>query len=77
MSREKSYDFGESAYGRSKELHISQSDDEGMWCDACRSYVRRIPVVSTDTSCGEYGLVSVCLPCIHRMVHRFSESFAR
>lgn len=61
------YYLGESAYARSKEVHISK----GIYCDKCKIFVNSVPVLSADTSDDEYGPVSVCKTCIDDMFNKY------
>lgn len=67
----KEYILGESAYGRVKVLCISQDKKEGIVCDKCNEKVRDVTVISTDTSNGEYGDVSICERCIMSILSEF------
>lgn len=64
--------LGESAYGRSKELHVLQDDDEGIWCDCCKRNVEDRPVVCMDVSDGEYGPMCVCERCVSLLFRDFA-----
>lgn len=66
-----SHDFGESAYGRSKELDIMQDINDGLWCDCCKRKVKD-PVLGMDVSNGEYGSMDLCYPCISKLVSDFT-----
>lgn len=55
--------IGESAYNRSKELSIDMDSNIGVWCDSCKKNSKN-PVLSMDTSDGEYGSISLCKTCI-------------
>ena len=64
-------DIGEASWGRKKLLAIDQDDEEGVWCDHCESRVKHHPVISMDSSGGEYGCVSVCLICVQKCIDEF------
>lgn len=75
MSVQKDYDFGESAYGREKELSIMRDDTNGVLCDCCEEFIQKRPVLCMDVSNGEYGPMSICYQCVSRLVKDFEEEF--
>lgn len=57
------HDLGTAVHGRCKDVVVCVDEIEGEWCDRCKAKTRAV-VLQADSSCGEYGPVSLCMPCI-------------
>ena len=66
------YALGTTCLSTVKNLRIDMDPALGCYCDKCNTYVR-VPVMSTDSSDGEYGRVSVCETCVKLMFDAFRQ----
>ena len=54
-------------------VEVSLDDEEGLYCDMCRTTKVDVAVLSMDGSNGEYGSASVCEPCVASMLAAFGK----
>ena len=74
VSKKITYELGSASFNRTLVLEIAQEQIYSLWCDVCKKDVTDFPVISTDSSDGEYGSVNFCEPCILEKLQEFKAS---
>ena len=77
VSRGITYELGPANFNRTLVLEIAQDEKDGLLCDICKKNITNFPVVSTDSSEGEYGSVNFCELCILEKLQEFKASLNR
>jgi hypothetical protein len=68
------YDLGDSCYGGSKMIYVSQHEHLGNMCNKCKKRVYHVPVMRVDSSNGEYEEVAICKECVIQIFDEYEKT---